>query len=139
MSTRALMPDQWSERIASKAMPRPKGKGKGAKGARKSREGRASGSGRASIGGGVGSLETQFEAAADEEPQQPTVDEPEPEQLVLEHMAPAAETDNPFDREDAQEDPYNLGMMHGWDASSSEDGAASAAKAKDAVHELEWD
>eukprot|EP00971_Amphidinium_carterae_P035098 690902-Amphidinium_carterae.1 len=54
-------------------------------------------------------------------------------------MAPAAENDDPFDREDAQDDPYNLGMMHGWDASSSEDGTAGAAKAKDAVHELEWD
>eukprot|EP00971_Amphidinium_carterae_P036060 708764-Amphidinium_carterae.1 len=31
MFTRALMPDQWLERVASKAMPRPKGKGKGAK------------------------------------------------------------------------------------------------------------
>eukprot|EP00971_Amphidinium_carterae_P155092 3075539-Amphidinium_carterae.1 len=29
--------------------------------------------------------------------------------------------------------------MHGWDASSNEGGAAGAAKAKDAVHELEWD
>eukprot|EP00971_Amphidinium_carterae_P076785 1516886-Amphidinium_carterae.1 len=72
----------------------------------------------ASIGGGAGSLETHFEAAADDEQQQPTVDEPESEQLVLEHMAPAAENDDPFDRDDAQDDPYNLGMMHGWDASS---------------------
>eukprot|EP00971_Amphidinium_carterae_P170373 3375791-Amphidinium_carterae.1 len=72
-------------------------------------------------------LETQFEAAAEVEPQQSTVDEPEPED------------NDPFDRDDAQDDPYHLGMLHGWDASGSEDSAARAAKVKDAVHELEWD
>eukprot|EP00971_Amphidinium_carterae_P128382 2543213-Amphidinium_carterae.1 len=138
MSTRYLMPNQWSDRIATKAMPRPWFGAKG-KGARKSREGRANGRGTASVGGGTGSMASQSEEVADEEPQQSTVDEPEPEQLVLEHVTTAAESDNPFDREDAQDDPYNLGMMHGWDASSSDGGASSAANAKDAVHELEWD
>eukprot|EP00971_Amphidinium_carterae_P182960 3630712-Amphidinium_carterae.1 len=94
-------------------MPRPwfpnagqwcKGKGVG-----KSRQGRVQGNGTPSIGGGKGSMASQTEETADEEPQQPTVDEPEPE---------FAEGDDPFDREDAQDDPYNLGMMHGWDASS---------------------
>eukprot|EP00971_Amphidinium_carterae_P260192 5162295-Amphidinium_carterae.1 len=138
LPTRILMPNQWTDRIASKAMPRPWFESKG-KGAGKSREGRAKGSGTTSVGGGTGSMASQSEEAAEEEQQQPTVDEPEPEQLVLEHMAPAAEPDDPFDREDAQDDPYNLGMMHGWDASSSDGGAASEANAKDAVHELEWD
>eukprot|EP00971_Amphidinium_carterae_P205744 4083067-Amphidinium_carterae.1 len=45
-------------------------------------------------------------------------------------MAPATENNDPFDREDAQDDPYNLGMMHGWDASSSED----VSKLKKAWH-----
>eukprot|EP00971_Amphidinium_carterae_P019231 378510-Amphidinium_carterae.1 len=145
------------------------------KGAGKSRGrvGRASGRGRASYGGGKGSLETQFEAVADVEQQQQTVDEPEPEQLVLEQVATAPENDDPFNREDATDDPYHLGMLHGCDVSwsnewssatpmSAEPGSAGsgvkaqpgprpperarqtlggdgAAKAKDAVHEVEWD
>eukprot|EP00971_Amphidinium_carterae_P335817 6471859-Amphidinium_carterae.1 len=104
MSTRYLMPNQWSDRIASKAMPRPWFGDKG-KGAGKSREGRAKGSGTASVGGSAGSLASQSEEVADEEQPQTPADEPEPEQLVLEHVAPAAaESDDPFDRDDAQDD-----------------------------------
>eukprot|EP00971_Amphidinium_carterae_P232133 4606559-Amphidinium_carterae.1 len=73
--TRLLFPDQWTDRIASKAMPQPyfadlrgvfKGKGK------------AKGSGTTSFGGSTGSLAPTSEEAIDE-PQQPNVDEPEPE------------------------------------------------------------
>eukprot|EP00971_Amphidinium_carterae_P276382 5484584-Amphidinium_carterae.1 len=75
------MPDQWTDRVASKAMPKPWfGSHKG-KGAGKSRVGRAKGSGATSIGGGTSSMTSQSEEIADEEHQQPTVDEPEPEQL----------------------------------------------------------
>eukprot|EP00971_Amphidinium_carterae_P166734 3304223-Amphidinium_carterae.1 len=81
LSTRLLMPDQWTDRVACKAMPKPWfGQHKG-KGAGKSREGRASGSGTASIGGGTSSMTSQSEETADHEHQQPTVEEPEPEQL----------------------------------------------------------
>eukprot|EP00971_Amphidinium_carterae_P092640 1834959-Amphidinium_carterae.1 len=61
-------------------MPRPyfadlrgafKGKGAG--------KGKAKASGTTSFGDSTGSLASQSEEASDEEPQQPTVDEPEPE------------------------------------------------------------
>eukprot|EP00971_Amphidinium_carterae_P196995 3909948-Amphidinium_carterae.1 len=47
ISTRILMPNQWNEQVASKAMPRPWSSfysGAKGKGASKSREGRAKGS-----------------------------------------------------------------------------------------------
>eukprot|EP00971_Amphidinium_carterae_P206651 4100320-Amphidinium_carterae.1 len=78
-STRILMPNQWSDRIASKAMPRPWHANNKGKGAGRSREGRVQGNGTPSIGGGTGSMASQTEETAEEEPQQPTVDEPEPE------------------------------------------------------------
>eukprot|EP00971_Amphidinium_carterae_P058097 1148984-Amphidinium_carterae.1 len=61
-ATRALVPNPWRERVASKAMPK-QGAGRG-----RSRAGRASGRGRASFGGRA-SLETQLEMAADGEQQ----------------------------------------------------------------------
>eukprot|EP00971_Amphidinium_carterae_P048619 958319-Amphidinium_carterae.1 len=72
LPARVLMPNQWSDRIASKAMPRPWFDGNKGKGAGKSREGRATGSGTTSVGGGAGSMASQSEEAVDDEPQQPT-------------------------------------------------------------------
>eukprot|EP00971_Amphidinium_carterae_P220938 4386497-Amphidinium_carterae.1 len=97
-------------------------------------------------------------------------EEPEPEQLVLERVVP--DDSDPFDRDDAEDDPYHLGMLHEWDASWSIEwssatpstaepgsvacgvkaqpgpqqpgramqskGGDGAAKAMDAVHEVEW-
>eukprot|EP00971_Amphidinium_carterae_P133947 2654413-Amphidinium_carterae.1 len=77
---RLLFPDQWTDRIASKAMPRPffadlRGvfKGKGAK------KGSAKGVGPTSLGGSESSLASPSAEASDEELQQPTVDELETE------------------------------------------------------------
>eukprot|EP00971_Amphidinium_carterae_P029021 570630-Amphidinium_carterae.1 len=96
-------------------------------------------------------------------------EEPEPDQLVLEQVVP--DDSDPFDRDDAEDDPYHLCMFQEWDPSwewsssnpwTAEPGSVAcgaraqpgsqqpgramqskggdmAAKAKDAVHEVEWD
>eukprot|EP00971_Amphidinium_carterae_P272036 5398913-Amphidinium_carterae.1 len=81
LPTSLVFPDQWTDRVASKAMPVAayadlrgvfRGKGKGS----------AKGSGPISFGGSTSSLASPSVAISEVDPQEPTVDEPEPEYHV---------------------------------------------------------
>eukprot|EP00971_Amphidinium_carterae_P122951 2433701-Amphidinium_carterae.1 len=147
LPTRVVFPDQWTDRIASKAMPRPdfadlrgafrgkpNGKGKGS----------AKGSGPTSFGGSTGSLASQSAERTDEDTQEPTVDEPEPEYHV--GMMADEETWN-AEWSVADADAGRVGLPDTAPPGGSPPGllrlsnkpAQAPCSLKDVVHEVEWD